>query len=305
MENVICNHEREIIFSSSPISTTNPENLKNEFHSGDKIYAVACLSHTVRDLYPGTSPSEKLQVEIHIYEITPPLYEYQSPMETQIAYAGMAVSGSIKESKLLVIDLVPDPMNTTAYGNSEIMYNKFGKNYEGPVDFANAIAQLAPGRHQLKVVVNCNYSPVAEGEFTLHGNDFSIYATLANQINDAALNAGTASATFPKPVVTDTQRELQRVNAFTNSNDWKTGWIDGTEVLKTAITYDWEIRRHEISGAILHRYCIAAIAFKTRDGGCAYRMTTFQEDYFEEKFQPLKYDGAGDKVTLNCNKMNY
>lgn len=93
------------------------------------------------------------------------------------------------------------------------------------------------------------------------------------------------------------------VAALKNSNDWKTGFIDGTEVLKVAITYDWEIRRHEISGAILHRYCIAYMAVKTKSGGCAYYRVTFQEDYVGGKFQPLRYDGVGDKVMMDCAKL--
>ncbi len=303
MKNVSSQNAGEVIFSASPISVQQPENLKNEFASGDKIYAIAYLPQTVKELYPNALPNEKLQVEIYIYEITPPLYEYQSPMETQLAYAAMRIDGSLKNSSQLEIDLVPDPSETSAYGNPEIIYNKFGKKYEGPVDFANALALLTPGMHQIKVVVHCYYSPVAEGKFTLKGNDFGAYATLANQINEAALNAGAASAQFPKAVITDAAREAQMVAAVKNSNDWKSGFIDATEVLKTAITYDWEIRLHEISGAILHRNCIAAMAVKTKSGECAYYKVTFQEDYVGSKFQPLKYDGIGDKTAIKCENL--
>jgi len=303
MKNVSSQNAREIIFSASPISAQQPGNLKNEFASGDKIYAVAFLPQPAKELYPNALPNEKLQIEIYLYEITPPLYDYQSPMENQLAYAAMRIDGRLKNSSQLEIDLVPDPLKTSAYGNLEIIYNKFGKKYEGPVDFANALSQLTPGKHQLKVVIHCYYNPVAEGEFTLKGDDFGIYETLANQINEAALNAGAESAQFPKAVVADAAREAQMVAAFKNSNDWKSGFIDGTEVLKTAITYDWEIRRHEISGAILHRYCIAAMAVKTKSGECAYYKTTFQEDYVGGKFQPLRYDGAGDKVVIKCENL--
>ena len=293
----------EIIFSASPINTQQPETLKSEFVSGDKIYAVAYLPKNAKELYPNALPNEKLQVEIYIYEIKPPLYDYQSPMENQLAYAAMRIDGSLKNSAQLEIDLVPDPAKTSAYGNPEIIYNKFGKKYEGPVDFANALALLTPGKHQIKVVVHCYYSPVAEGKFTLNGDDFSVYTTLANRINEAALNAGTESAQFPKAVVTDAAREAQMVAAVKNSNDWKSGFIDATEVLKTAITYDWEIRRNEISGAILHRYCIAAMAVKTKSGECAYYKATFQEDYVGGKFQPLRYDGVGDKIAIKCENL--
>lgn len=301
--NISAQNAGKIIFSATPIHANQPASPGTLFQSGDKIYAVAHLPQPVKDLYPNALPNEKLQVEIYIYEVTPPLYDYQSPMETQLSYAAMTIDGSMKVNKHLVIDIVPDPQNTSAYGNPEIMYKKFGKKYEGPVDFANALARLAPGKHQIKVVVHCYYNPVAEGVFTITGDDFSQYEALANQINETALNAGAASAQFPHAVVADAARESRMVAAFKNSNDWKSGFIDGTEVLKTAITYDWEIRRHEISGVILHRYCIAAMAVKTKSGGCAYYKVTFQEDYTGSSFQPLRYDGAGDKVLMDCKNL--
>ena len=294
----------EIVFSSVSISPATPENLKTVFNAGENIYAVAFLPQTVKELYPNASSGEKLQVEIFIYERKPPMYEYQQPMDMQLTFANMWVTGSIKTNNHLVIDLVPDPAVTSAYGNNEIIYNKFGRKYEGPVSIAEAFAQLTPGEHNLKIVVNCYYSPVAQGEFIPRGDDFSIYATKADQINQAALNAGISSAVFPKAVISDPEREARMISALTNSNDWKTGFIDGTEVLKTAIIHDWEIRRHEISGVILHRYCIAAIAMRTKAGGCAYYKVTYQEDFGGSEFLPLRYDGVGDKVTLECSSLN-
>ena len=144
---------------------------------------------------------------------------------------------------------------------------------------------------------------MATGELTLTGDDFSPYTTLAEKLNNAAASAGAAGAEFPKAVVSDPARITRMTTALKNSNDWKNGRFDATEILKTAITYDWEIRRHEISGAILHRYCIAAMAVKTKSGECAYYKVTFQEDYAGGNFQPLRYDGAGDKVVLKCAKV--
>ena len=215
----------------------------------------------------------------------------------------MWISGTVKDNKYLVVDITPDPAKTSAYGGKEIIYKKFGNKYEGPVNFAETLGKLAPGEHKLKVVVNCYYAPVASGEFTLTGDNFSFYTTLAEQLNNTAASAGAASAEFPKAVATDPARVTRMIAALKNSNDWKNGRFDATEILKTVITYDWEIRRHEISGAILHRYCIAAVAVKTKSGECAYYKVTFQEDYAGGKFQPLRYDGAGDKVVLKCEKL--
>lgn len=303
METIAAQNPGEIIFSSSPIEPANPSGITNEFTAGDNIYAVAYLPDEVKKLYQNQSPDASLQVEVFMYEVVPPLYDYQQPMENQLTFAEMWVKGSIKENKYLVIDLVPDPANTSAYGGKEIMYKSFGKKFEGPVAFAEALGILSPGNHKLKIVVNCYYNPVASGELSIDGSDYSVYTAKAEQLNQAANNAAAASAEFPKAVTSDPGREARMVAAFKNSNDWKTGFIDGTDVIKTVITYDWEILHHEISGAILHRTCIAAIAFKTKSGGCAYRKVTFQEEYVGGKFQPLHYEGAGDKVMMDCNNL--
>ena len=294
---------REIVFSDRPINPEAPQNLKKDFKAGEHIYALAFLTDAVKNLYQNQAPNAQLQVEVFIYETKPPLYSYQQPREEQLTFNNMWISGTVKDNKYLVVDITPDPAKTSAYGGKEIIYKKFGNKYEGPVNFAETLGKLAPGEHKLKVVVNCYYAPVASGEFTLTGDNFSFYTTLAEQLNNTAASAGAASAEFPKAVVTDQARVTRMITALKNSNDWKNGRFDATEILKTAITYDWEIRRHEISGTILHRYCIAAVAVKTKSGQCAYYKVTFQEDYAGGKFQPLRYDGAGDKVVLKCEKL--
>ncbi len=294
---------REIVFSDHPVNPLSPQNLKKDFKAGEHIYAVAYLTDAVKNLYQNQSPNAQLQVEVFIYETKPPLYSYQQPREEQLTFNNMWISGTVKDNKYLEVDITPDPARTSAYDGKEIIYKKFGNKYEGPVNFAETIGKLAPGEHKLKVVINCYYAPVASGEFTLTGNDFSFYTTLAEQLNNTAASAGAASAEFPKAVVTDPERVTRMITALKNSNDWKNGRFDATEILKTAITYDWEIRRHQITGAILHRYCIAAMAMKTKSGECAYYKVTFQEDYVGGNFQPLRYDGAGDKVALKCENI--
>lgn len=295
---------REIVFSNQPVNPESPQNLKKDFKAGEHIYAVAYFTDAVKNLYQNQSPNAQLQVEVFIYETKPPLYSYQQPREEQLTFNNMWTSGTVKDNKYLVVDITPDPAKNSAYGGKEIIYKKFGNKYEGPVNFAETLGKLAPGEHKLKVVVNCYYAPVASGEFTLTGDNFSFYTTLAEQLNNTAASAGAASAEFPKAVVTDPARVTRMITALKNSNDWKNGRFDATEILKTVITYDWEIRRHPISGAILHRYCIAAVAVKTKSGECAYYKVTFQEDYVSGNFQPLRYDGAGDKVAMKCENLD-
>ncbi len=293
----------EIVFSNEPISPESPVNLKTTFNAGENIYAIAYLPDALKNLYQNQLQNAQLQVEVFIYEKKPPLYSYQQPSEEQLTFANMWVKGTVKDNKYLLVDLVPDPSKTSAYGGKEINYKKFGSKYEGPVNFAETLGKLLPGNHVLKVVVNCYYAPVATGELTVTGNNFGAYTTLAEKLNEAAASAGAASAEFPRAVISDPARENKMITALKNSNDWKNERFDATEILKVSITYDWEIRRHQFSGVILHRYCIAAMAMKTKSGECAYYKVTFQEDYVGGKFQSLRYDGAGDKVALLCGNI--
>ena len=294
----------EVVFSSLPINLENPSNLKSDFQSGEKIYAVAYMSQTVRAYYEHSSPNAKLDVEVFVYEKKLPLYDYQKPYDEQLTYASMRLSGKILDNKYLVIDLVPEPETTTAYSTQGLFYKEFGKKFDGPVNFAKSLSKLVSGSHTMKVVVKCYYNDAASGVFKITGDDFSMYEKLSVDLNQIAMNAGSKSAKFPEASMKNVALETQMKTAFKNSNDWKTGFIDATEILKIAIDdKDWYIRRHQISGAILHRYIRAVIAVKNKDGKCAYYRTTFQEDYIGGKFQPLKYDGVADKVLIDCSNL--
>lgn len=295
----------EIIFSSSPIDPLKPVSLKTNFSAGEHIYAVAYLPQTVNAYYSHESAAKKVNLEVFIYTVKPPLYDYQKQdREEQLTYANLIVSGNIKANNYVVIDIVPDPETTEAYGNDEITYKEFGKKFDGPANFAEALAKLEPGDNKLKIMLNCYYNQAATGILTLSGNNFEVYNQLALQLNNTAANAGAKNARMPKAEKSDPALESRMIAALKNSNDWKNGRFDATEVLRTAIyDKDWHIRRHEISGAILHRYIRAAIAVKGKSGQCAYYIVTFQEDYVGGKFQPLKYDGAGDRYAINCENV--
>jgi len=44
---------------------------------------------------------------------------------------------------------------------------------------------------------------------------------------------------------------------------------------------------------------------KDNDGKCYYYpLVTFQEDYVGGSFQPLRYDGAGDRVAIICENVD-
>lgn len=297
--------KEDIIFSKMPIDPLQPGVSVTSFMAGDPIYTVAYLDKTVQEIYDVQSTA-KVMVDVFLYEIQPPLYDYQQPQEMQLSYSSYWLSGSALQNKYLVIDIAPLPDQTSAYGNPEIFYKKFGEKFDGPVIYTQDLAKLEPGDRSLKMVVRCNYQDVASGHFLLSGTDFSAYKKLSGEINMAAQNIGTQNAMMPKAKKSDPALEASMIAAIKKSNDWASGRFDATEILRLVIIdVDWTIRYHEISGAILHRYIRAAIAVKTRDGNCArYDLITFQEDYVSGKFQPLRYDGAGDKVMMDCANVN-
>lgn len=305
MENIIAQNEGQIIFSKSPIDPAQPMAITDQVKAGDHIYAVAYLPKTISEFYENSGERGKVNLEIFIYTLKPPLYEYQQDdREEQLIYSNMWVSGSIKENKYLVIDLVPDSKTTLAYKTPEIMYKEFGKKFDGPAKFAEAISQLEAGDNKLKIVLNVNYDIAAEGKLTVSGDGFDAYKQLAQELNGVAANAGADSEQMPKAMMHDATTEAQMLAALKKSNDWNSGWFKATEVVKLVISDpEWYVRRHEISGAILHRYIRAAVAMKLEDGTCGYRFITYQEDYVGGKFQPLRYDGASDRHAINCNNI--
>ncbi len=290
----------EIIFSKTSFDPLQPGTSVNDFEAGDAIYAVAYLPQTIQDLYNAQSTS-KLDVEVFVYEIKPPMYDYQQPSEEQLTFANMRVSGEIIKNKFLVLEIAPDPSQAKAYSTPGITFKEFGKKFDGPVNYTESLSKLQAGKHNLKIVVKCNYNDEASGNLVLSGDDFSIYKKRSEELNSIAQNAGAKDARMPTAKKTDAALESRMVTAFKNSNDWKSGFIDASEVLRISIIdTDWFIRRNELTGAILHRYIRAAIAVKTKNSSCAFYQVTFQEDYVSGKFQPLKYDGVGDKVIMDC-----
>jgi hypothetical protein len=295
-----------IIFSKTPFDPLQPPaEPVTSFNAGDHIYAVAYFEKTIQELF-NAQPTDKLFIETFMYEIKPPLYSYQQPSEQQLTFVNVRVSGSLLQNKYLVLDIAPDPDKTTAYSNPEMVFKEFGKKYDGPVNFCESLSKLQAGKNKLNIVVKCNYEDAAKGIFTMEGSDFGVYKVLSEKLNIAAQSAGVKNATLPKALKKDSVLEGQMLAAIKKSNDWTSGRFDATEILRLVIIdEDWTIRRHELTGAILHRYIRAAIAVKTKDGNCAYyNLVTFQEDYVGGKFQPLKYDGAGDKVMMSCDNVN-
>lgn len=289
-----------IIFSKTMINPSSPTDLTTDFKASDNIYAVAYVKQNLVDMFNNENP-KKMDAEIRLYEIKPPLYDYQQPSQMQLEYSIMWIYGDAMSKNYLPIDIVPDKNNMTAY-TEEYQYEKFGDKFYGPVKFALALAKLTPGKHEIVVKFNFNYKDVAEGKFTIDGTDFSVYKSLSKELNTGADVNKTKKAVFPKPLMTDKKLETDMISVFKNSATYKDR-IKG-DVLKLSITdADWYLRRNEVTGIILHRYIRASIATKEKDGTCTVWPTVFQQDYIGNKFDKTKFDGVGDPYKIPCENI--
>ena len=167
----------------------------------------------------------------------------------------------------MIIDIIPSREKITAYGNGDLLYDKFGKEYAGPVKYAQAIGKLTAGEHTLIVKVNINYQFVAEGKFKIKGEDYSFYKSLAKELNESVDLLKMKDAVMPKAAMNDKKLEAEMIVALKNSQTYKDR-IKGEVIRLVIVDPDWYIRRNEITGMIMHRYIRAAVAVKNADGTC-------------------------------------
>lgn len=293
----------EIAFSKGVMNASNPGPSATQFQAGDPIYAVATFDKAIAQM-TRTPNASKVSMEIFVYELKAPLYDYQEPSEMQMETSTVTVSGEAVKRDYLVLDIVPMPDAMTAYTTPDIAYKKFGPKFAGPVKFAEALAKLEPGEHTLIVRVKCNYEAVAEGRFSIQGDDFSIYASQAEDLNAAASGLKTQGARMPQAKRSDKKLEAEMIKAFTSSNTYRDR-VKGKVMRLVIIDPDWMIRRHPITGVILHRYIRAAIAVKNADGTCTvWNLVTFQQDYVGGAFQETKFDGIGDPSAIPCDQVS-
>jgi hypothetical protein len=282
------------------INPQNPAALAVQFQSGDTVYAVAFLEKSILDI---VGSMKKVDVEVFLYELKPPQYSYQKPSEMQLDSNTLQVSGAALQRKYLPLDIVPRTDAMTAYGGQELVYQKFGSEFYGPVKFSAVLSDLEPGEHTIIVKLSCNYEFVSVGKFVIKGSDYAVYKKMSRDLNESASGTGTKSAVMPKAARSDKGLESDMINAFKSSQTYKDR-IKG-EVLRVAvIDPDWMIRRNELTGVILHRYIRAAIAVKNSDGTCTvWQLVTFQQDYAGNNFQKTRFDGVGDSYKIPCENV--
>lgn len=301
--NVFAQKSGEIVFSKKLINALSPKGLTNQFRAGDRIYSVAFFEKTLLEMI-GKESAKNVSVEVFIYELKAPLYDYQQPSEMQLETSALSVSGNALHKKYLPLDIIPGTDELTAYGNEELVYKKYGPKFYGPIKFAEKMSQLEAGEHTIIVKLKCNYNFVAEGKFVITGDDYTVYKKLSNELNEFASDAKTKDAVMPKSALSDKKLEAEMIAAFKASQTYKDR-IKGEVLRVIIIDPDWMIRRNQLTGVILHRYIRAAIAVKNSDGTCTvWQNVTFQQDYVSNKFQKTKFDGVGDPYKIPCENVN-
>ncbi len=300
--NALAQKPGEIVFSKTLIDPSKPAALTTQFQTGDYIYAVAYLDKSIMDIVG--SEQKKVDVEVFLYELQPPLYSYQQASESQMESNTLQVLGGALQKPYLPLDIVPGTNALTAYGGQELVYRKFGSGFYGPVAFATALSQLGPGEHTVIVKLNCNYNFVATGKFVIKGNDYTVYKKMSKDLNDYASGASTKSAVMPKAARSDKALESEMIGALKSSQTYKER-IKGEVIRVVIVDPDWMIRRNELTGVILHRYIRATIAVKNSDGTCTvWQLVTFQQDYVGNKYQKTRFDGVGDPYKIPCENVN-
>ena len=299
--NIFAQKPGEIVFAKTLIDPSNPAALTSQFQAGDTVYALAFLQKSILAILG--SAQKKVDVEVFLYELKPPLYSYQQPGEEQLESNTLWVSGNALQKTFLPLDIVPGTNAMTAYGSQELVYQKFGGEFYGPVAYASALSTLGPGEHTIIVKLSCNYQFVAAGKFVIKGSDYAVYKKLSRDLNESASGASTKNAVLPKAARSDQGLEMEMINALKSSQTYRDR-IKGEVVRVVIIDPEWMIRRNELTGIILHRYIRAAIAVKNSDGTCTvWQLVTFQQDYFGNKFQKTRFDGVGDPYKIPCENV--
>lgn len=283
-----------IVFSRSPVNPEAPSGLSSSFKAGDPIYAAAFFPKPIREL---AAIGQKSKAAFDIaYKID---YWRTTSGELQ---------GSVLDNNFLAFEIVPNPQTAISYAGSAFIYKKHPNlaACDGPIRIASNLTELEEGINRIEVQLKLNYQVVASGAFEIEGNDFSMYMNMAKALASGADEAALKNTRLPQAKMKDKSLESTMRTALLNSNDWKNGRLKGRELLQLVIVdSEWHIRRHEITGAILHRYIRAAITTKDAGGKCwMYPLVTFQQDYSSGNWQAVKYDGAGDANAIECAHAN-
>jgi hypothetical protein len=277
----------KVVFSKQPIDLANPKDLATSFKSGNFIYGAALMDDKWYKLFGLDSPRGEERLELKM------------TVDGTMDNAGVMLRNEAMDRSALAIDIVPEPSRMTAYADPDIVYKDSESQHTkgGPMQFTMLLSKLPGGKHEVQFAV-CRYRNLAVGEFTIEGDSFQNYENLHTRL--AA--ADTKNVFMPKPGMTDRKLEDAMRDLIKKS---RFGVFQG-DILRVVIQdNDWNIQRHDLTGAVLFRAIRAAVAVKGKEGRCRLiTLVSFKQEFFENEFQKLRLDGWGQTpVEIPCENV--
>lgn len=273
--------EGSFVFSKEPIDPAKPQNLSTRFAAGDHIYGLIQMPRTWREM--GKVKGDKLILAVYTVVGSKRLGAY---MELR--------SPKYFDSKHLVFDVAPALNKMTAYRDDGIFYGDApGGIKKGACQITEWLAKQSAGKHVVKFNVLLEGKRYAQSEFTIEGQDFSMYRKIHEEIKKEL----TQERPFPAAKMKNKEMEAKMVKLLKNA-----GWKN---VVKLHIVdKDWWIDR--IAGGnspIKSRHMAAAAAYKAGNS-YYYKICTFHEMMLiTGKYGPLKLTHQGKITPISAEKL--
>ncbi len=270
-----------MVFSGTPIAGDAPTDTRTSFAVGDPIYGMVMMSDTFRNITKGQvskNASQIKNIEIKIWVDG----AYKQSMNLHVNKDGFDVSR-------FPMDIAPAPDKMTAFTDPRFEWGKSFSKPTGPVLLSEALGELSPGKHRVKVEVY-NYATLAEGQFDITGDDYGFYARLSEQLAEGATVANRMEPARMKDATLE--RKMKKIAQSKGYNVLDVRIIDP----------DWWVERHKISGAILWRHIATQVAYK-KGGDCHFRKIRFKEPYSGGRYRALEFMSEFDEYKLPCDQV--
>ncbi len=271
----------KIVFSESPIDPAQPANLATEFKTGEPIYAVVQVEKTWRELLGRGDKSVK--------EIQVPIDMLVDGEKVDFQYITIKKAEAL-DTKVLVLDVAPQPEKMTAYKDPGFFYAEGKGNRKiGPDQYTYNLAELEPGRHTVRFQIRSYGDIFSAGEFTIEGDNYKYYAELREKLLAEAFKV----ATMPKAQKVDHELEATMRKLLENA-----GWKDIRKLV--IVDKDWWLDRASGGDSpIVSRHIAAAAATKADDGSFYWCICTFhQQKRLDGSFGPLELTDVGEKKPI-------
>jgi hypothetical protein len=270
-----------VVYSTTPIDPNNPTNLCLSFKAGDHIYGLILVDKPWRELlHRGGPPLTEVKVPIDLLvDGTKREFQYITIKKPEAA-----------NSKVLVLEIAPEPEKMTAYRDPGFFYGEGKDNRKiGPDTFTYNLSELPPGKHRIKFQVRSYADIYSAGEFTIEGSDYGFYARLREEV----LKVVSGAATMPQAKKTDKALEATMRKLLENA---------GCSNVRKLVIVDkdwWLDRQSGGDSPIVSRHMDAAACTKADDGTYYYCICQFhQYKRIDGSFGPLELTHTGDKKPI-------